>query len=264
MFKVGDTIFGLIKDTHSYFDEVQTWIKSNKLQKIKPYIDTNGIRSLKDLKLHTETIINNAITDNIISDFEEAKKIRTIFNEIDPTRSARKKKPMLYLHFAQGGEKLYLDGDQLVYKLGKYTFGGENNPICPNKYYPDREVEAIIKYAKGSWWLIDPNPDEMNGVYVMLYSYEKCVLRPGTQLKLGDLEFRLERYNTAVAEKEKSHSGSDDKWKIIQDMGIDEHMKCSYFAVYDGHGGSDCSIYLQNNLHKVLKSNLIDRFDGIK
>ena len=40
----------------------------------------------------------------------------------------------------------------------------------------------------------------MNGVYVMLYPSEKYTLKPGDQFRLGDLEFRLERYNTGVSE----------------------------------------------------------------
>lgn len=37
-----------------------------------------------------------------------------------------------------------------------------------------------------------------------------------------------------------------------------------FLAVYDGHGGLNCSNYLKDNFHKVLKANLSDRFDGIK
>jgi len=32
--------------------------------------------------------------------------------------------------------------------------------------------------------------------------------------------------------------------------------KCSYFAVFDGHGGSACSDFLKDNMHKYVKLQL--------
>ena len=33
---------------------------------------------------------------------------------------------------------------------------------------------------------------------------------------------------------------------------IDYWPKCSFFAVYDGHGGSHCADYLRDNLHLLV------------
>ena len=45
--------------------------------------------------------------------------IRAIFNDIDPARSARKKKQILQLIFDKNEAKLNLDGTQLRYILGQ-------------------------------------------------------------------------------------------------------------------------------------------------
>ena len=92
--KLGDTFAELYKSDH-LFNDVEMWLKSNDLENIRPYIEDNGIKALKDLKLHTEAIINSAFSDKVINDFEEAKKIRSIFNDIDPAISGRKKKYVL-------------------------------------------------------------------------------------------------------------------------------------------------------------------------
>lgn len=65
----------------------------------------------------------------------------------------------------------------------------------------------------------------MNGVYIMLQSEQKKILLPGDQFKIGYLEFRLERYNSSVIMNAKGNNGSDDRYKIIQDLGIDEYVK---------------------------------------
>jgi len=147
MLKFGDNLVGLVKNTDSTFDkmdqnpndeklmachpfdEVSAWIKSNDLENIAGYIDVTTIKTLKDLKLHSEEIMKNALSDNVIKDFEEAKKIRIIFNEIDPTKSARKKKPILYLHFVESKAVIHLDGQKLVYKLGKSSVINDQIPM---------------------------------------------------------------------------------------------------------------------------------------
>jgi|LakMenE18May11ns_1017448.scaffolds.fasta_scaffold8076884_1 serine/threonine protein phosphatase PrpC len=33
--------------------------------------------------------------------------------------------------------------------------------------------------------------------------------------------------------------------------------KCSYFGVFDGHGGDTCSNFLKENMHKYVLANLV-------
>lgn len=47
-------------------------------------------------------------------------------------------------------------------------------------------------------------------------------------------------------------------------MMIDEETSITYYAVFDGHGGPDCAIYLRDNLHLELKKQFLDNIDGIK
>lgn len=47
-------------------------------------------------------------------------------------------------------------------------------------------------------------------------------------------------------------------------MMIDEETSVTYYAVFDGHGGPDCAIYLRDHLHLELKKQFLDNIDGIK
>ena len=48
----------------------------------------------------------------------------------------------------------------------------------------------------------------------------------------------------------------EDSYLVIQDLGLDPNIACSYFAVFDGHGGDSCSLCLKRHLHK----NLVESF----
>jgi serine/threonine protein phosphatase PrpC len=41
----------------------------------------------------------------------------------------------------------------------------------------------------------------------------------------------------------------EDKYASIQDLMIDEQVPCTYYAVFDGHGGEQCASFLKENLH---------------
>ena len=133
--------------TDKEFDDIDTWIKSNSLDKISKYINALEIKDLKDLKLHAEAIINDAFSDKTINDFEEAKNIRKIFNDIDPCQtSRRRRRNILVLHFPDTNRELELNGEQIEYRLSKNFWRKGLQPIKPNSQYPDRKIEATIKY----------------------------------------------------------------------------------------------------------------------
>lgn len=46
-------------------------------------------------------------------------------------------------------------------------------------------------------------------------------------------------------------------------MMLDEEIPFTYYAVFDGHGGADCAIFLRDNLHHELKRCFVDPLDGI-
>jgi serine/threonine protein phosphatase PrpC len=87
----------------------------------------------------------------------------------------------------------------------------------------------------------------------------------GDVIRVGSLEFKLERFNTGVAAKFGKEKGqTEDSFTVINDMEIDKHIKCSYYAVYDGHHGQDGSQFLSHYLHVIMKQNLADKFAGVK
>ena len=47
---------------------------------------------------------------------------------------------------------------------------------------------------------------------------------------------------------------NEDRISIVSPILEEKSVKCSYFAVYDGHGGSWCANFLRDNLHDFVIS----------
>ena len=56
----------------------------------------------------------------------------------------------------------------------------------------------------------------------------------------------------------------EDTYQVIQDMILDEDTSVTYYAVFDGHGGPECALFLKDHLHLELKRCFLDQIDGIK
>lgn len=44
----------------------------------------------------------------------------------------------------------------------------------------------------------------------------------------------------------------EDTFCCIQDLRLHPEISISYFAVFDGHGGDYCALFLRQNLHKQI------------
>lgn len=89
-------------------------------------------------------------------------------------------------------------------------------------------------------------------IYYKLYSNEQQLLQPGMYIKVGKLQFVVERFNMGVVSKIGNRPHMEDIYICQQDMGIDTNLKASLFCVIDGHGGDQCAKFLQKNMVKEL------------
>ena len=48
----------------------------------------------------------------------------------------------------------------------------------------------------------------------------------------------------------------EDAYCCVQDLHIDDKIQVSYFAVFDGHGGEHCALFIRKNLHIMLAETL--------
>lgn len=92
-----------------------------------------------------------------------------------------------------------------------------------------------------------------NGLFMRLNRGEFAVIRPGDIFKVGKSSLRMLIHNWGIFSEIGDRMHLEDKYCIIDDMRLFENMIVPYYAVYDGHGGVSCSLYLQRHLHRNLK-----------
>ena len=47
-------------------------------------------------------------------------------------------------------------------------------------------------------------------------------------------------------------------------INFSENLQCNYFAIFDGHGGKEVSLYLKDNLHKILSNEINNTKNNLK
>jgi serine/threonine protein phosphatase PrpC len=71
---------------------------------------------------------------------------------------------------------------------------------------------------------------------------------------MGLLTYACERFNTGVIADVGYRGSMEDTYIISQDLGIEDYLKVSLFAVIDGHGGDYCAHYLRQRLEDELRT----------
>jgi len=172
----------------------------------------------------------------------------------------------LEVDFSQGYVTKKLLLVSLTESLNRYEIGWtgailgnlENADVkIKNSLNPSAPLELMIKYQYGHYWLINPYKNEDNKVFVKLHKDERFVLTPGDIINMGDLEFLLQRYNTGWFADKGTRPMMEDMSIIRDDIGVSYKINVSFYAVYDGHGGTDCVAHIHNYLISNLRNTIL-------
>lgn len=92
-----------------------------------------------------------------------------------------------------------------------------------------------------------------NGLLYRLHNKELFIIRGGDVIKIGKSSFRVLVHNWGLFSEIGDRIHQEDKHCIIDDLRLFNEMIIPYYAVYDGHGGVSCSLFLQKHLHHNLR-----------
>lgn len=91
---------------------------------------------------------------------------------------------------------------------------------------------------------------ETCNIFSKLLVKEKRELLPGDHFMIGNLQFEVNRFNVGLVSDIGSRPKMEDSYAIVEDLQLDAEICCSYFAVFDGHGGDSCPLFLKEHLHR--------------
>lgn len=126
---------------------------------------------------------------------------------------------------------------------------------------PDRELSrrhSKISYDKGKECFVVSDVGSTNGTYMQLMGYYKgkYQLNINDHILVGRTGFSVNRFDYGISEEIGHRQTMEDSCAIIQHLNVrsisqklPELFPQSFFAVYDGHGGSEASAYLSRTLH---------------
>jgi len=115
----------------------------------------------------------------------------------------------------------------------------------------------ILKHNDRVFVINDTEEVTNEGLFYRLRKDEVGLLRAGDIFKIGETSFRILNHNWGITTELGDKSRQEDKFCIIDDLRIFDEIIVPCYAVYDGHAGPACSVYLQKHFHRNLREIII-------
>ena len=101
-------------------------------------------------------------------------------------------------------------------------------------------------------------PQEGSPVYRKLDKGETFALYPGHTFRIGAVELTASRFNVGKFSHIGCRPSMEDTHLICHNLFVYEGLPVSFYSVYDGHGGSQCSTFLKEILHIELRKTILE------
>ncbi|EGR27968.1 hypothetical protein IMG5_185510 [Ichthyophthirius multifiliis] len=116
-------------------------------------------------------------------------------------------------------------------------------------------LEMYISFFQKKYFLY-VSPKAPGQVYVKLLPGGRYKLQPDDIINMGQLDFQIQRFNTGMWCDRGTRITMEDRYQAQQNIYLSKYFSMSYFAVFDGHGGEQCSQFLCENFSEKFKENL--------
>eukprot|EP00421_Protoceratium_reticulatum_P046957 CAMPEP_0168442644 /NCGR_PEP_ID=MMETSP0228-20121227/44118_1 /TAXON_ID=133427 /ORGANISM="Protoceratium reticulatum, Strain CCCM 535 (=CCMP 1889)" /LENGTH=588 /DNA_ID=CAMNT_0008457019 /DNA_START=56 /DNA_END=1819 /DNA_ORIENTATION=- len=108
-----------------------------------------------------------------------------------------------------------------------------------------------VGYSFGRYYvhLSERSAESNQKGWVRLRAGQSHWLQPHDLFRIGTLEFQVLRFNAAVCSEQGCRATMEDEDIVLQDLATSNWRHCSFFGIYDGHGGRDCVQFVRQRLH---------------
>jgi serine/threonine protein phosphatase PrpC len=108
-----------------------------------------------------------------------------------------------------------------------------------------------VGYSFGRYYvhLSERSSESTQKGWVRLRADQRHWLQPHDLFRIGLLEFQVLRFNAAVHSEQGYRATMEDEEILLQDLATSNWRHCSFFGIYDGHGGRECVSFVRQRLH---------------
>lgn len=108
-----------------------------------------------------------------------------------------------------------------------------------------------VGYSFGRYYahLSEVSAESEQSGWIRLRTDQRHWLQPSDLFRIGTLEFQVLRFNAAAYSEQGFRATMEDEEILLQDLATSNWRHCSFFGVYDGHGGRECVTFVRQRLH---------------
>eukprot|EP00928_Gymnodinium_smaydae_P017725 TRINITY_DN16779_c0_g1_i1.p1 TRINITY_DN16779_c0_g1~~TRINITY_DN16779_c0_g1_i1.p1 ORF type:complete len:669 (+),score=115.56 TRINITY_DN16779_c0_g1_i1:108-2114(+) len=278
--RIGDTLVEVREGRR--FDaeeEVSRWLSSYQLDALAPRLRQSGIASLEDVRSQGMLLLDmvgdlsgedtNVLT-TALCDLEKMFPVSGYPNhalDLVVRRDGNSTYETLATIGWEGGTvALAPNGTVLDEEDGELDSGD----AAPNQMPKDVTVGCVpvvgwetcewlrVGYSFGRYYvhLSERSSDSNQKCWVRLRSNQRHWLQPHDLFWIGSLEFQVLRFNAGVHSEQGIRATMEDEEILLQDLATSNWRHCSFFGIYDGHGGRECVTFVRQRLHMNFVASL--------
>jgi len=266
--KIGDTLVQ-VKEGNAIQPqaEVKQWLTAYQLQHVAPHLSALGIETLQDARKNSATLVSS-VADHLSA--EEVGFFSTAVSELDKMWPVTGY-PCHALEF------VITPGQGKVCVIG---WEGGTIALAPNGEVEEVEEDELdvnrvdgspkdvtvgvvnvqgwekcewlrVGYSFGRYYvhLSERSSESVQKGWVRLRPDQRHWLQPHDLFRIGTLEFQVLRFNAAVHSEQGYRATMEDEEILLQDLATSNWRHCSFFGIYDGHGGRECVSFVRQRLH---------------
>lgn len=239
-----EIIIGSDKECNFYLKDSGISPKHCKLT----YVPNTVIYSLEDLDSDLGTWLKISCLDDGY-EIKESTYFQVFQHVFEITNSSGSN----ILRFLKGSKK------GIEYNIDEESFlmiGKKGTEIELEMECSENHIYKIMK-LKGRIFIIN-NCEEMSdeGLFYRIHKNEKAIVRGGDIIRIGKSCFRIIVHNWGIFSEIGDRMQQEDRHCIIDDLRLFDELVIPFYAVYDGHGGVSCSLYVQKHLHHNLRDSI--------
>lgn len=271
--RIGDTLVEVREgQTIRPEDEVPQWLTAYQLRHLADKFLERDIHSLADLR-GTELGPAELAPDAAVEDLAVLSQALAELDKMWPPDgypdhmlefTIRSSELSAAACIAWEGGTIALAPDGVVDAPSKDDFDDELEAGAPEVQTPKDVTVGVLPiggwetcewlrvgYSFGRYYvhLCEKSSESTQKGWVRLRPDQRHWLQPHDLFRIGWLEFEVLRFNAAVYSEQGVRTTMEDEEILLQDLATSNWRHCSFFGVYDGHGGRECVSFVRQRLH---------------